>query len=61
MIENRFLKALGPSVIEQVGEGLGEKMANAIVRGLSTYERVALIGTDLPELDSTYLVKAFES
>ena len=58
--ENRFLKALGPLVIEQVGEGLGEKMSNAIIQGLATYEKVALVGTDLPELDSSYLANAFE-
>ena len=58
--ENPFLKDLGPSVMEQVGDDLGEKMSNAISQGLASYESVALIGTDLPELDSTYLVKAFE-
>ncbi|MDC2963852.1 TIGR04282 family arsenosugar biosynthesis glycosyltransferase [Gammaproteobacteria bacterium] len=58
--ENRFLKEFGLSVINQVGEELGEKMSNAIIQGLATHEKVALIGTDLPELDSIYLANAFE-
>ena len=58
--ESPFLRDLGFSVIKQVGANLGEKMANAISQGLASYESVALIGTDLPELDSTYLVRVFE-
>ena len=58
--EDPFLTNLAYPLIRQVGDDLGEKMGHAITKGLARYDKVALIGTDLPELDSVYLENAFK-
>ena len=45
----------------QTGEGLGERMYNALAEVFEKgYEKCVLIGTDVPEVQSTYLENAFE-
>ena len=46
----------------QQGKDLGERMHNAITEMLKqNYEKVAVIGSDIPTLDSTTIVRAFTS
>jgi rSAM/selenodomain-associated transferase 1 len=42
----------------QRGRDLGERMANALRDGLDRADAVLLVGSDCPELDSTYLSSA---
>lgn len=45
----------------QSGEDLGEKMKNAFQQGFADgYESILLIGSDLPDIRSTHIYKAFE-
>ncbi len=44
----------------QVGDGLGERMANALQAALSTHSQAVIIGTDSPPLDLAYLTAAFQ-
>jgi rSAM/selenodomain-associated transferase 1 len=39
----------------QRGEDLGERMYNALVAGLERFERVVLVGSDCPGIDTAYL------
>ncbi len=46
----------------QHGNALGDKMYNAIVEMLKQkYKKVVLVGSDIPTLDSTTIVRAFTS
>jgi rSAM/selenodomain-associated transferase 1 len=48
--------------IPQHGDDLGEKMHNAIAEILKQkYQKVVLVGSDIPTLDSTTIVRAFSS
>jgi len=49
----------GFSLRPQMGEGLGERMHNALREALLESQQVVLIGTDCPEYSETYLKKAF--
>ncbi len=42
----------------QYGQDLGERMYNALVDGLARYERVLLVGSDCPGIDTRYLARA---
>ena len=44
---------------QQVGEDLGQRMANAILQGLRRYDRVLIVGSDCPFVDKDYLDSAF--
>lgn len=46
---------------QQRGQGLGERMANALTKGLLTHDKVILIGADIPVLDSDYLESAINA
>jgi rSAM/selenodomain-associated transferase 1 len=48
-------------VVQQSGEGLGERMYRALRAGLETYEAVVLVGSDCPGLDRAYLAEAVAS
>jgi len=54
-----FLNSLGYPVKQQVGADLGNKMSYALASGLMRYERVVLVGTDLPEINDQYLKNVF--
>lgn len=56
----QFQQAAGSGVIisEQGGGDLGKRMERALSRGLATYARVVLIGTDAPQLDAAMLRRA---
>ena len=43
----------------QQGQGLGERMENALTEALTQYSRTVVIGTDCPEITPSYLNKAF--
>lgn len=46
----------------QSGDDLGEKMKNAFQDGFSEgYERIAIIGSDLPDMTSALIDKSFQS
>lgn len=45
-------------ITRQCGRDLGERMYNALVDGLARYERVLLVGSDCPGIDSPYLARA---
>lgn len=46
--------------IEQIGDGLGNRMADAIRKAHETgYDKIVLIGTDVPELEAETLDAAF--
>ena len=45
----------------QHGSDLGERMSNAMVHGLATYEYVILVGSDCPSIDVSYLEQAVEA
>ncbi|XCF06182.1 TIGR04282 family arsenosugar biosynthesis glycosyltransferase [Tamlana crocina] len=52
---NGFLKTI------QQGEDLGERMYNAFQNGFSEgYERIVLIGSDLPDISEKHICQAFE-
>ena len=62
--EPSFLrKTFGPSAtyLEQIGDNLGERMSDAIARTLQKgYEKVVLIGTDIPEIEAKTVNYAFD-
>lgn len=45
----------------QIGDDLGERMANAMQTTLSTHSLAMIIGTDCPPLDRIYLRDAFQA
>ncbi len=45
----------------QVGDDLGERMANALQAALNTHSKAVIIGTDCPLLDQEYLIAAFQA
>ncbi len=46
----------------QTGQDLGEKMSNAFKDGFSKgYDRLVLIGTDIPEISKSHLHQAFDA
>mgnify|MGYP000722369615 CR=1 FL=1 len=45
----------------QKGENLGERMKNAFIKGFEDgYERIVLIGSDLPDINSNHIEKGLE-
>lgn len=46
------------AVTRQRGEGLGERMFNALMAGLASHARVVLVGSDCPSIDRSYLAAA---
>lgn len=42
----------------QCGSDLGERMHNAMLRGLAHYRRVIVVGSDCPSIDAAYLDQA---
>ena len=55
-------KLIAPEIllIEQEGENLGERMANAFESAFSEYSTIVMIGTDSPTFPVEYLTEAFE-
>lgn len=49
----------GPTYVEQEGETLGARMNKAIKDAFVTYDKVVLVGTDIPELKASTINKAF--
>lgn len=47
------------NVIEQEGDGLGTRMANAFQQALRSYKRAFIIGTDHPTLPDAFIEEAF--
>jgi len=46
----------------QVGKNLGERMKNAFIKGFEDgYERIVLIGSDLPEINSSHIENGLQS
>ena len=46
----------------QQGENLGQRMKNAFAKGfLDGYERIVLIGSDLPDISSTHIENGFNA
>jgi rSAM/selenodomain-associated transferase 1 len=61
--EQRFRAWLGDAYLymAQQGDDLGERMNNSFQEALQHgFEKVVIIGSDLPDLPSQYIVKAFE-
>jgi rSAM/selenodomain-associated transferase 1 len=59
-----FNRCVEDGVIEvrsQVGDNLGERMANALAHGLARFDQVVLVGSDCVQLDKDYLQKAFDA
>lgn len=48
----------GASVRQQQGKDLGERMYHALQDGLARYRSVILVGSDCPEIDRAYLLRA---
>ncbi|MBW8039980.1 MAG: glycosyltransferase [Planctomycetes bacterium] len=62
--ENQFQQWLGEeySYIRQVGMDLGQRMKNAFLQAFSDgFDKVVLIGSDLPDLPAEYLELAFKA
>ena len=57
--EQDCFKHLKATTKQQVGDDLGKRMANAFQAGLSTHQKVVIIGTDLWTLESQDIEKAF--
>lgn len=57
--EQDSFKHLKAAKKRQVGDDLGKRMANAFQAGLSTHQKVVIIGTDLWTLESQDIEKAF--
>ena len=55
--ENKFPIELG----NQQGDDLGERMAFSLSVSLQTYEKVVVIGTDCPDIDTGYITQAFSA
>ena len=47
------------SLSNQEGADLGERMAFSFSISLQTYEKVVVIGTDCPDIDTDYITQAF--
>ena len=47
------------NVIEQEGDGLGKRMANAFQQALGSFRRAFIIGTDHPTLPDAFIEEAF--
>ena len=50
----------GVDVFQQVGDDLGQRMANALAVGLDSAEQVIVVGGDCYSICSLYLMQAFE-
>ncbi|HEY0427140.1 MAG TPA: TIGR04282 family arsenosugar biosynthesis glycosyltransferase [Pyrinomonadaceae bacterium] len=62
--QKKILESIIPSeivLIEQKGENLGERMANAFVFTFSEYSPVVMIGTDSPTFPAEYITEAFDA
>jgi rSAM/selenodomain-associated transferase 1 len=62
--ENQFQQWLGEeySYIRQTGKDLGQRMKNAFLQAFSDgFGKVAIIGSDLPDLPAEYLELAFKA
>lgn len=58
----RQCQALGVQAVHrQQGADLGERMYNALSRGLETYTKVILVGSDCPQIDGGYLQSAIDA
>ena len=57
--EQDCFKHLKATKKRQVGDDLGKRMAKAFQEGLSTHQKVVIIGTDLWTLESQDIEKAF--
>lgn len=55
--ENNFPVMLS----NQQGDDLGERMAFSFSVALQTYEKVVVIGTDCPDIDTDYILQAFSA
>lgn len=49
------------SVSTQYGDDLGERMFNALLTGLETFEKVIIVGSDCPTVDKAYLISAINA
>jgi rSAM/selenodomain-associated transferase 1 len=62
--EKQFKRWLGGqySYVAQTGRDLGERMKNAFVHSINEgFEKVALIGSDIPDLPGEFLREAFDA
>lgn len=57
--EVRALVPDGFRIFAQEGEDLGERMHNAFIRLLSSYNKVSMIGTDSPDLPVSLIFDSF--
>jgi rSAM/selenodomain-associated transferase 1 len=57
----KMLQRYGLPWHPQSGNDLGERMRDAINRSLKDHSQIVLIGSDCPELDATYLARAFDA
>ncbi len=57
--ENDLWSSVAQRKVLQEGKGLGERMAHAFGLGLSSYDNVVLIGTDIPAISTQVIQKAF--
>ena len=48
-------------LVEQKGADLGKKMYNAFCEELKKYEKVIIIGSDIPEINEKNITDAFEN
>lgn len=55
---HRLTAGINVSLAYQEGANLGERMANALCRGLQNYHRVVVVGSDCPCLDKAYVAEA---
>ena len=60
-LNHEFFKEFSYPMRKQIGKDLGQKMGHALSSGLSTHQKVMLVGTDLPELDSSYLERVSDA
>lgn len=58
----QYIKAIYKvRLVSQVEGDLGQKMSTAIENTLEDYQKVVLIGSDVPAIDSEYLTQAFDA
>lgn len=58
---HQLAKGTGVPLVEQQGDDLGERMANAFAERLGQFNKVIIIGSDCPALNGEYITQALEA
>ena len=56
-----WLGTAGLEFWPQEGRNLGQRMSGAFTRAFRSFDRVCLVGTDVPDLDPSHVIAAFDA